>query len=51
MIDIHFEIGGRRVNPRNTRDALEAAMFGAVEDGIRKTRELAGALSMASLPN
>lgn len=36
MIDIHFEIGGRRVNPGNTRDALEAAMFGAVEDGIRK---------------
>jgi len=36
MIDIHFEIGGRRVNPRNTRDALEAAMFSAVEDGIRK---------------
>lgn len=36
MIDIHFEIGGRRVNPRNTRDALEAAMFSAVENGIRK---------------
>lgn len=36
MVDIHFDIGGRRVNPGNTRDALDSAMFGAVEVGIRK---------------
>ena len=36
MIDIKFEIGGRRVDPRNTRDALEGAMLSAVQDGLRK---------------
>lgn len=36
MIDIHFEIGGRRVDPRNMRDALEVAMLSAVQDGLRK---------------
>lgn len=36
MIDIHFEIGGRRVDPKNMRDALEAAMLSAVQDGLRK---------------
>lgn len=36
MVEIRFEIGGRRVVPRNMRDALEAAMLSAVQDGLRK---------------
>ena len=36
MIDIHFEIGGRQVDPRNMHDVLEAAMLSAVQDGLRK---------------
>lgn len=36
MIDISFEINGRRVDPRNMRDTLEAAMLTAVTNGIRQ---------------
>lgn len=32
MIDIHFEINGRRVQPHQIKDALERAVF----DGIKK---------------
>ncbi|MFJ7565542.1 hypothetical protein ACIQW9_01095 [Herminiimonas sp. NPDC097707] len=36
MIDIRFEINGRRVDPRNIGDALEGMMLKAVGDSIRK---------------
>ncbi len=36
MIDIRFEINGRRIEPRNMGDALEAAMLAAVDKGIRQ---------------
>lgn len=36
MLDIRFEIGGRSVDPKNMRDALEAAMLSAVQEGLRK---------------
>lgn len=36
MIDIKFEINGRKVDPRNIGDALEGLMLKAVGDSIRK---------------
>jgi hypothetical protein len=37
MIDITFEINGRKVNPKNVGDALEAAVISQVADSIKKT--------------
>ena len=37
MIDISFEINGRKVNPNNMGDALEAAMLSQVADSIKKS--------------
>lgn len=34
MIDISYDIGGRKINPNNVKDALESAFFAAVADGI-----------------
>ena len=36
MIEITFEINGKKVNPNNIRDALEKATMNAVAEGIRK---------------
>jgi hypothetical protein len=36
MIDISFEINGRKVSPRNMGDALESAMLQSVQDSISK---------------
>lgn len=36
MIDISYDIGGRKINPNNVKDALESAFFAAVADGIKK---------------
>jgi len=36
MFDISFEIGGRKVNPRNMKDALEKAVLSGVADNIKK---------------
>lgn len=36
MVEIRFAVGGRRVDPRNMRDALEAAMLSAVQEGLRR---------------
>ena len=40
MLDIRFEVGGKRVNANNLGDALEDMMFSAVADQLRK--ELSG---------
>lgn len=37
MIDISFKINGRKVNPRNMKDALESAVLGEVQDSIKKS--------------
>jgi len=37
MIDISFEINGRKVSPRNMGDALESAMLQSVQDSIAKS--------------
>ena len=36
MIDITFEINGRKVSPRNIGNTLESAMFQSVQDSIGK---------------
>ncbi|MES9941694.1 MAG: hypothetical protein ABW104_09555 [Candidatus Thiodiazotropha sp. 6PLUC2] len=36
MIDISFEINGRKVSPRNIGDALESSMLQSVQDSITK---------------
>lgn len=36
MIDISFEINGRKVSPRNVGDALESAMLQTIQDSISK---------------
>jgi len=36
MIDISFEINGRKVSPRNVRNALESAMLQSIQDSISK---------------
>ena len=36
MIDIKFEINGRRIDPRNIGDALEGAMLSAITQGLQK---------------
>lgn len=35
MIDIHFEINGKRTNSNNIADALERAMVETIADGLR----------------
>ena len=37
MIDIEFEIGGRKVRPNSIGDALEQAFLEEVADGIKKS--------------
>jgi hypothetical protein len=36
MIGVSFEIGGRKVNPKQFGDALEKAVLEEVADGIKK---------------
>lgn len=36
MIDISFEINGRKVSPRNVGDTLESAMLQSIQDSISK---------------
>ena len=36
MIDISFEINGKKVSPRNVGDALESAMLQSIQDSISK---------------
>ncbi len=36
MIDIKFEINGRRVDPKNIGDALEGAMLSAISESLQK---------------
>lgn len=37
MIDISFEINGRKVNPNNVRDALESAILSSITDSVTKS--------------
>ncbi len=37
MMDISFEINGRKVSPRNMGDALESAMLQSVQESITKS--------------
>lgn len=37
MIDISFQINGRKVSPQNAGDALESAMLQSIQDSISKT--------------
>ncbi|MEJ1342703.1 MAG: hypothetical protein RPU64_11255 [Candidatus Sedimenticola sp. (ex Thyasira tokunagai)] len=37
MIDISFEVNGRKVSPNNIGNALEAAMLSSVKDSISKS--------------
>lgn len=37
MIDISFEINGKKVSPRNTGDALESAVLQSIKDSITKS--------------
>ena len=37
MIDISFEINGRKVSPRNIGNALEAAVLQSVQESIKKS--------------
>lgn len=37
MIDISFELNGRKVSPNNLGNALEAAMLNSVKDSISKS--------------
>ncbi len=37
MIDIHFEIGGRKISPDRIGDALERAIFEEVTAGVKNT--------------
>jgi hypothetical protein len=37
MIDIKFQIGGRSVNPRNMKGALEKAVLESVQNSIKKS--------------
>ena len=36
MIDISFEINGKKVNPNNVGDALEKATMNAIAESIKK---------------
>lgn len=36
LIEIYFEIDGKRVDPRNAGNALEGAMFSAIENVLRQ---------------
>ena len=37
MLDISFELNGRKVSPNNIGNALEAAMLNSVKDSIGKS--------------
>jgi len=37
VIEISFEINGKKVNPNNIKDALEAAFLNSVQESIRKS--------------
>lgn len=37
MIDIKFNIGGRSVNPKNMKGAIEGAILQGVQDSIKKS--------------
>ncbi len=36
MIDISFDINGRKMSPRNVGDTLESAMLQSIQDSISK---------------
>lgn len=37
MIEISFEINGKKVNPNNLKDALQAAALSSVADSVKKS--------------
>ena len=37
MVDISFQINGRKVNPNNIGDALESAVISSITDSIKKS--------------
>jgi len=37
MIDISFEIGGKKVSPNNIQNALESAMVSEITNSIKKS--------------
>ena len=37
MFEIKFQVGGRTVNPKNMKDALEGAILESVQSSIRKS--------------
>ena len=37
MIDISFEINGKKVSPRNVGDAFESAVLESIQDSVSKT--------------
>lgn len=37
MIDISFELNGRKVSPNNLSDALEVAMLNSIKKSIEKS--------------
>ena len=37
MLDISFEINGRKVNPNNVKDVLESAILSQVAESIKKS--------------
>ena len=37
MMDISFELNGRKVSPRNMGDALESAMLQSIQESITKS--------------
>ena len=37
MLDISFEINGRKVNPNNMKDALESAILSQVAESVKKS--------------
>jgi len=37
MIDISFEINGRKVSPNNIGDAIESAVLESIQDSVSKS--------------
>lgn len=51
MIDISFEINGRKVSPRNMGNALEAAVLQSVQESIKRTVGSARCPTHGQTPN
>ena len=50
MIDIFFEIGGRKVRPNQLGDALEKAIFQEIADSVTKSLQGTYCLTHSSRP-